>query len=168
MHFVRGILGLWVWSSTALKCCHPPRSTHCSETAYSELWTSSIEISTASQFLCRFLTNLDQINCTINCATLHFLIAYCERIKFHSNVTKYTFTQVFWWKSMKTNTFLIFYAWRHWNVADEISQWVLHSKSRQCNVMFLGNNFTMCNVLNENIVFLRSEGHILLISVKFL
>jgi len=28
MHSVRRILGLWVWSSLALKYCHPPRSTH--------------------------------------------------------------------------------------------------------------------------------------------
>jgi len=33
---------------------------------------------------------------------------------------------------------------------------------------FLVNNFIMCNILNENIIFLRSEGYILLISGKFL
>ena len=38
----------------------------------------------------------------------------------------------------------------------------------QCNAMFLANIFIMCSVLNENIIFLRSEGHILLIGAKFL
>jgi len=32
----------------------------------------------------------------------------------------------------------------------------------------LVNNFIMCNILNENIIFLRSEGYILLIGGKFL